>query len=501
MSNRRSKSSHGGKRTPKQAQRSAAPKSSSPKTAKSVQPTTGQTGASKYSGKWLQALRSSQLKSIGAWGASTISSSPESVTQMYNWTRVLEIDSVCSEAEFEVARLANLPTSLPCGYAVAIDVTGFDEWANVDATKQSFFRPAATQIYHIDMAHAKGRSLDHRIKWMAAVPAVEHKNGIEYPITIAPVEVTTYPDVAPSSTKFLSFGHTIKPSDRRMTFYKRYTDPTEAVVRYRKYMVVGIYSPLRCNGGLANVSNDVGVVDLTMQTRAFKEDSPMSGEYHRRPLPPVIDFPVYDPTELEGPLGDDTSAIVTIVTSSEVTIRAGGTAGTYYAYVKNFALDDDPRVGALYRLERPIMMNVAATSGGPPQPVTLSYFRWDDMTGGAGTYGYLFSNLHDAMECQPAAGYTADTLITTTYPVRMVKEVDASGIATARGRGMGNFLNVAHNGLQAPDLRRTPVPIFNTRGAANDSGFDSPGKGPREFFNLKHSSVMTPGAIEIIRGK
>lgn len=444
--------------------------------------------APRYSAAWKSAIRNTQIRSVGAWGASVISGDPESVTLRYNWSRILTRDSVCTEADFETCRLANIPTSNPCGYAVAVDITGYDEWSSPTQGTTSYFRPAETQIYHIDMAHIRGRSLEHRVKWSACVPAVETRAGLEYPVTIAPVEQTTYPDVSPSNTKNLSFGHTLKPSDRRMTFYKRYTDPSASVARYRKYMVVGVYSPLSCNGASAG-SDDVGSVDITLQCRAFSEQSEMAGGYSKVPLPMVIDYPIYDPAELEGPLGDDTSTLITIVVSSNVKIKPG-TTGKYYVYVDEHALDDVPRGMALYKLERPLMINVATTSGGSPQPCALQYFRYGAMAGGeTSDQGYLFSSLFDAMEFQPSTGYATTTTIQTTYPVRMIKEVDASGIATARGRGLGNVINVSHNGLTAPRLKRVQNTNKMLLGAKQPRGFD-----------ISHPQVVTPDAVLMPRG-
>jgi len=444
--------------------------------------------APRYSEAWKAAIRSSQMRAIGPWGASTITGDPESATLRYAWSRVLTRDSVCTEADFETSRLANMPTTNPCGYAVAIDITGYDEWSaptGGSGSHVSYFRPSETQIYHIDMAHMKGRSLEHRLKWMACVPAIEKRSGTEYPVTIAPVEQTTYPDVHPSNTKNLSFGHTLKATDRRMTFYKRYTDPSATIARYRKYMVVGVYSPLSCNGASAG-SDDVGFVDLTMQVRAFVEQTEMNAGYTKKALPSVIDYPIYDPAELEGPMGDDTSTLVNVVVSSTLNIKAGKTSGKYYAFVELPALDDVPRVGALYKLEKPIMINVATTSGGPGQPAALQYFVYDKMTDGeTDPKGYFFASLHDAMECQPSSGFTTSTTITTTYPVRMIKEVDASGMATARGRGMGNMINVAHTGLTAPPLKR----VLGSGQPGSHSG--------KHEFDLEHPSVIQPVAITV----
>jgi len=399
-----------------------------------------------YSEKWFNHIvqqHNTHLKG----SAPVVDAKPVSATIEYAWTRILDNTSVVTQAEFETARSYGQETTKPCGYAVAIDITGYDEWTTKANPIKTVYRAADTQIYHMDSAHLVGAAHDFRIDFWVGVPVTESQMGMDRAVVVAPAQKTVYPDCSPSYTGNLSIGHTIKHDERRPEFYKYYGEG-----KFRRYMQVGVYSPTV--SGDTN-SGDVGSAKLRMKARCLKYDSgvDLSSTHLKRIYPHVIDYPIYDPALVSGPVGTDGGSTITVVQDAGVSVAAGAT-GKYYVTLADNALDAVAHDDAVYKLDRPIYVNASTTAGTTPQPAALRYFRQGLITGHTGgPKKYLFAHIADAMTMKEMSGIVTGSTYSTSNPIRMFKEVNSAGVACG-GKGLSSVVNVAHSGLTAPNLKR-----------------------------------------------
>jgi len=401
--------------------------------------------ASPYTDKWLSALRRAQsngLRDVPAMGEMA-----RSATKVFTWTRILTTDDACRRSEFEVAKQDGFNTPVPCGYGVAIDITGYDEYLDPDGGA-SKFRIASSQIYHVDSAQIMGSSDSYRVSFWAGVPAIQQTLGTDRYVVVAPTQRTVYPDCSPSYSGIMSFGHMIQSDERRVMFYKHYGGG-----RFRKYLQLGVYSPTYAGD---SGSKQVGTIDVRVQARCFiHEDSGEIFEGRRKePYPEVIDYPVFDPAEISGPMVTEGEQVITAVRGANVTIEAVADQGKYHVYLDENSLDANPKEDAIYRLERPIFVNVSQSPTATPQPEPLRYFRYGGVGVSTEKKFYLYSDLLTAITTAEAVGYLEGSSFTTGAANKMVKEIDAAGTASG-GKGLESHLNVAHSGFPAPKLKRT----------------------------------------------
>lgn len=376
-----------------------------------------------------------------------------SATSKFMWTRSFTVDDVCTQLQFEDARRHGTLTVKPCAYAVAIDVTGYDEWVDDSGVLPKRYRKDSMQIYHVDVGQLDITALNSRVTVTAGIPVITSEMGLEYFSMVAPVTKTAYPDCSPSQTGYLSIGHTVDTNERRLTFVR---DDEKGC--FRKYLQLGIYSPTIPNDN--DVGGPVGIAKLEMSVRALvnkRAGEDLDPIYHKVDYDSVVDFPIYDPAELYGTDSQTGVNKVTIVEGALVNIKKVFDNNFAVAVMEHY-LDDSIRDNTIYELQNPIYMNRASLAGETAQPYALRYMKKSLNEDYANeSHPFLYGSFDHARKGANIEGQVNDSTLFTTRPILAIKSMDRSGLFGSGGKGLSAHINSAHSGVRASKLRRMPV--------------------------------------------
>jgi len=332
----------------------------------------------------------------------------EDTTRIFEWTHLLDKDNVVTQMEYARARSTNTFTTKPCGYLVALDVTGYDIAVN-ETGSDTVVRPVPrdNQIVQITKAMVKCNTDNYPVNFRTQVPVLEHVSGVQTAKKVGYEETNLFVASDPKESSNHAIGQLLNENHHRSVVSLPAGTSPHLVDNELRYLILGVYSVQISAAGLC-ADKSAGVLSGKIHCRnmKFAPISPGPG-FVKAVQPEILIIPTRSPQITEGTVG--LGAIDTVLMPPGGTTEiVSQTGGKFTADISLDGLVTNPVPDIIYALDKPIPINVATVDGGVPQEQKMTHLRMC-VIGSGPPKAFIFPDVAAAKAASSSDGYLSTT--------------------------------------------------------------------------------------------
>lgn len=328
-------------------------------------------------------------------------------TNKYEWTHILTKDHVVTQSAYAAALAAKGLTEKPCGYLVALDVTGYDLTYNSDGTDIVVRpNPKDTQVIQVTSATVECHADNYPLKVSVSVPVLENLTGHQTAKAVGTEHKQLFATSAPNNTGVLSFGHLLDSKHHRSVISLPVGEEEHKARNELRYMILGVYSVKASAIGMST-EPEAGVLTgrITCRNLEFPPITPDAG-FVKVTQPKLLIIPTRSPQIVEGTIGLGSVDPIQMPPGYRVEMKVSVRDDKYHVWLPEEGLVTRPRPDVIYALEVPIAVNSSKTRDGVAQEEIMTYMKVCLIPPFSNQpKAYLFQTLAKAKAADIHAGY------------------------------------------------------------------------------------------------